>query len=247
MKAARKRNISQRKMRRAVLPRHWQEELLRDWLNCLLDPAFSTALRSSDTNARLRGIRREIARLKNMDGCFVDEDGSFYTGKAVAILEGQEKHLLSERKNRTYECKVLGRTARKELGNVEGAERFGVSVFITYSLRPTENPYDVLQEDLETREVFIESKAIQMRVRRLERKIRTGQHMTWHQILQYQYRCYKYFTGINLWFSRFKGLPPVGYLRKCLTLTSHEMNMLESLVARAEILRRGRPHLRERQ
>jgi hypothetical protein len=230
MKTARNRNISQPRMRRAVLPPHWQEELLRDWLNCLLDPAFSTALRSSDTNARLRRVRGEIARLKNMDSCFVDEDGSFYTGKAVAILEGQEKHLLSERKNRTYECKVLGRTARKELGNVEGAERLAVSVFITRSLRPTQNPYDVLHEDLATREVFIESKAIQMRVRRLERKIRAGQHMTWHQILQYQYRCYKYFIGVNLWFSRFTGFPPLGYLRKCLRLTRHEMNMLRSLL-----------------
>lgn len=211
-----------------------------------MDPAFSTTLRSSDTNARLRRVRREIARLKNIDGCFVDENSSFYTDKAVANLEAEEKHLLSERRNHTYECRFFGRTARKELGNVEGAERFGASFFIIRSLRPTENPYDVLQKDLASREVFLSSKAIQMRVRRLERKIRAGQHMTWHQILQHQYRCFKYFSGMNLWLSRFKGLPPVGYLRKCLTLTGHEMNLLRSLVAGAEILRRGRPHPRER-
>ena len=221
-------------MRRAVLPHHWQEETLRDWLNYLLDQAFATTLRSSDTNARLRRVRREIARLKNIDGCFVDEDGSFYTGKAVANLEEEEKHLLSERRNRTYECRFFGRTAGKELGNVEGAERFGVSVLIIRSLRPTENPYEVLQADLATRKVFVSSKAIQMRMRRLERKIRARQHLVWHQILQHQYRCYKYFLGMNHWLSRFKGFPPVGYLRKCLTLTGPEMKMLKSLVAGAE-------------
>jgi hypothetical protein len=241
MKTARNRNISQRKMRRAVLSRHWQEDLLRDWLNYLLDPAFSMTLRSLGTNARLHGVRREIARLKNMDGCFVAEDGSSYTGKAVANLEGEEKHLLSERKYRTYDCQVFGRTARKELGDVEGAERFGVSVFVAHSLRPAENPYHVLQEEFETRKVFIEPKAIQMRVRRLERKIQTGQHMAWLEILQYQYRSYKYFRGTNLWLSQGKSFPPVGYLKKCLTLTRYETNMLRSLVPRAEILSSRRP------
>lgn len=228
------RNFSQRKMRRALLPRHRQEEILRDWLNYLLDPAFSTTLRSSDTNARLREVRREIAHLKNMEGCFVDEDGSLYTGKAVANLEEEERHLLSERRNRTYESRFFGRTAPKKFGNVEGAERFGVGVLITRSLRPTENPYDVLQADLATRKVFVTSKAIQMRVRRLERKIGAGQHMNWHQILQHQYRCYKYFWGMSLWLRRFKGLPPVGYLRKRLTLTGHELNLLRSLLAGAD-------------
>ena len=230
----RSRNISQRKMRRAVLPHHRQEEILRDWLNFLLEPVFSTTVRSSDTNARLRGVRQEIAHLKSIEGCFVDEHGSFYTGKAVANLEQEEKHLLSERRNRSYGCKFFGRTAAKELGNVEGAERFGVSVLIIRNLRPTGNPYEVLQEDLATRRVCVTSKAIQMRVRRLERKIRAGQHMTWHQILQHQYRCYKYFLGMNLWLSRCKGLPPVRYLRKCLSLTGQEMNMLRSLLAGAD-------------
>jgi hypothetical protein len=95
------RNFSRRKTRRAVLLRHRQEEILRDWLNYLLDPVFSTTLRSSDTNARLGRVRREIARLKSIDGCFVDEHGCFYTSKAVANLEEEEKHLLSVRKNRT--------------------------------------------------------------------------------------------------------------------------------------------------
>jgi ribosomal protein L29 len=121
MKCPRKsRNFSQRKMRRAVLPRYQQEEILRDWLNYLLDPAFSTTLRSSDTDSRLRGVRREIARLKSIDGCFVDENGSLYTGKAIANLEEEEEHLLCEKRNRTYECGFFGRTAPKELGNVEG-------------------------------------------------------------------------------------------------------------------------------
>jgi hypothetical protein len=235
MKSPRKsRNFSQRKMRRAVLPRHRQEEILRDWLNYLLGPAFSTTLRSQDTNARLRGARQEIAHVKSIDGCFVDEHGSFYTGKAVANLEEEEKHLVSERRYRTYQSGLFGRTARTELGNVERAERFGVSVFIIRNLRPGENPYDVLQEDLGTRTVFVMSKAIQMRVRRLERKIRAGQHMTWHQILRHQYGSYKYFLGMNLWLSRFQGLPPVGYLRKCLTLTGREMNLLRSLLAEAD-------------
>lgn len=235
MKSPRKsRSFSQRIMRRAVLPRYQQEEILRDWLNYLLDPAFSTTLRSSDTDSRLRGVRREIARLKSIDGCFVDENGSLYTGKAIANLEEEEKHLLYEKRNRTYECGFFGRTAPNELGNVEGAERFGVSVFIVRNLRPTENPYEVLQEDLATRRVCVTSKAIQMRVRRLERKIRASQHMTWHQILQHQYRCYKYFLGMNLWLSRCKALPPVGYLRKCLTLTGQEMNMLRSLLPGAD-------------
>jgi hypothetical protein len=172
--------------------------------------------------------------MKSIDGCFVDQHGSFYTGKAVANLAEEEKHLLSERRSHTYGCRFFGRTALKELGNVEVAERFGVSVFIARNLKPTENPCDVLQEDLATRGVFFSSKAIQMRVRRLERKVRAGQHMTWHQILQYQYRCYKYFFGMNVWLSRFKGLPPVAYLRKCLTVTGPEMNMLRSLVAGAE-------------
>ena len=82
-----------------------------------------------------------------------------------------------------------------------------MSFFIIRSLRPTENPYDVLQKDLASRKVFLSSKAIQMRVRRLERKVRAGQHMTWHQILQHQYTCFKYFSGMNLWLSRFKGFP----------------------------------------
>jgi hypothetical protein len=234
MKSPRKsRNISHRKMRRAVLRRR-QEEILRDWLNYLLGLAFCTTLRSQETNARLRRARREIARLKSIDGCFVDEHGCFYTSKAVANLEEEEKHLLSERRYRTCECRFFGRTAPKKLGNVEGAERFGVSVFIIHNLRPGENPYDVLQEDLATRTVFIMSKAIQMKVRRLERKIRAGQHMTWHQILQYQYRCYKYFLGMNIWLSRFQGLPPVGYLRKCLTLTGREMNLLRRLLVDAD-------------
>jgi hypothetical protein len=238
MKSPRKsRNFSQRKMRRAVLPRHLREEILQNWLNYLLDPAFSTTLRSSDTNARLRRARQEITHLRSVDGCFVDEHGSFYICKAVANLKEEEKHLLSERRNRTYECRFLGRTAPKELGNVEGAERLGVSFFIIRNLRPTENPYDVLQEDLATRKVFVTSKAIQMRVRRLERKLQGGQHMTWHQVLQHQYRCYKYFLGMNLWLSRFKGLPPVGYLRECLTLTGHEMNMIRSLLAGGGLLR----------
>jgi hypothetical protein len=232
MSAARKsRNFSQRKMRRSVLPRQGREEILRNWLNYLLDPAFCTTLRSSDTNARLRGVRREITRLKNIDGCFVDQEGSLYTGKAVANLEEEEKHLLSEKGSRSYECRFFGRRAGKELGNVEGAERFGASVLIIRSLRPTESPYDVLQKDLAVRKVFLTSKAIQMRVRRLEGKIRAGQHTTWHRILQYQYQCYKYFSGMNLWLSRFTGFPPVGYLRKCLTLTRREMNMIRSLVA----------------
>jgi hypothetical protein len=175
-----------------------------------------------------------------------DEEGSFYTGKAVANLEEEEKHLLSEKGSRTYECRFFGRRAGKELGNVEGAERFGVSVLITRSLRPTENPYDVLREDLAARKVFLTSKAIQMRVRRIEGKIRAGQHTTWHRILQYQYQCYKYFSGMNLWLSRFKSFPPVGYLRKCLTLTRHEMKILGSLVAKAETLTRGHPHPHER-
>ena len=232
MKSPRKsRNFSRRKMRQTVLPGHRQEEILRDWLSYLLNPAFSTKVRPSDTNSRLRRARREIARLKSVGGCFVDENGAFYTGKAVANLEEEEKHLLSESGNRTYECRFFGRTAPKELGNIEGAERFGVSVFITRNLRPTENPYHVLQEDLATRKIFVSSKAIQMRVRRLERKLRAGQHTTWHRILQHQYRCYKYFVGMNLWLSRFKGFPPVGYLRKCVTLTGPEMKMLRSLVA----------------
>lgn len=225
------RNFSQEKMRQTVLRRHWQEETLQDWLNYLLDPAFSTTLRASDTNSRLVRCRREIARLKRIDGCFVDEHGSFYSHNAVANLEEEEKHLLSELRNRTYECRFVGRRAPKELGNVEEAERFGISVVIAHNFRPTENPYDVLQEHLANRKVFVSSKAIQMRVRRLERKLQAGQHMTWHQILQHQYRCYKYFSGMNLWFSRFKRLPPVRYLRKCLTLTGREMNMLRSLVA----------------
>jgi hypothetical protein len=175
--------------------------------------------------------------MKSIDGCFVDEHGAFYTGKAVANLEEEEKHILSERRSRTYECRFFGRTAAKELGNVEGAERLGITVFIARNLRPGENPYEVLQEDLATRRVSVTSKAIQMRVRRLERKVRAGQHLTWHQILQHQYRCYKYFLGMNLWLSRFKGLPPVGYLRKCLTLTGQEMNLLRSLLADADSLR----------
>jgi len=203
--------------------RRQQEEVLRGWLNYLLDPAFSTTLGSSDTNARLRRARQVIAHLKSIDGGFVDEHGSFYTCKAVANLEEEEKHLLSERRNRTYGCRFFDRTAPKELGNVEAAERFGVSVLIVRNLTPTKNPYEVLQEDLATRGVFLSSKAVQMRVRRLERKVRAGQHMAWHQILQYQYRCYKYFLEMNLWLSRCKGLPPVGYLRKWLTLTVHEM------------------------
>jgi hypothetical protein len=231
MKSARKsRNISQRKMRRAVLPLRRQEEILQDWLNYLLDPAFSTTLRSSDMNMCLLRTRREIARLKSIDGCFVDEHGSFYTSKAVVNLEEEEKHLLSERRYGTYECRFLGRAAPRELGNVEAAERFGVSVLIIRNLRPGENPYEVLQEDLATRNVCVMSKAIQMRVRRLERKIRAGQDITWHQVLQYQYRNYKYFLRMNLWFSRFKGLPPVGYLRKCLILTGQEVKMLRSLL-----------------
>jgi hypothetical protein len=233
MKSPRKsRNFSQRKMRRAVL-RCRQEEILRDWLNYLLDPAFSTTLRSPDTNARLRGVRQEISHLKSIDGCFVDEHGSSYTCKAVANLEEEEKHLLSERRSRTYACRFFGRTAPKELGNVEEAERFGISVLIARNLRPGENPYELLQEELAKGKV-VTSKAIQMRVRRLERKIRAGQHMTWHQILQHQYQCYKYFLGMNLWFSRFNGSPPVGYLRKCLTLTEREMNLLRSLLADAD-------------
>jgi hypothetical protein len=232
MKSAPKsRNFSQRKMRRGVLPGHGQEEILRAWWNYLLDSAFSTTLRSSDTNARLRGTRAEIARLKNMECGFVDEAGSFYIAKAVSNLEKEEKHLLSESGSRTYECKFFGRTARRELGNVEEAERFGISVFIIRRLRPTENPYDVLQEALATKKVFVSSKAIQMRVRRLERKIPEGRHMAWHQILEYQYRCYKYFAGMSLWTGRSTGFPPVGYLRQCLTLTGPEMNMLRSLVA----------------
>jgi hypothetical protein len=158
----------------------------------------------------------------------------YYAGKAVANLQQEEKHLLSESGNRAYECRFFARIAPKELGNVEAAERFGISVFIIRDLRPTENPYDVLQEDLATRKVFVSSKAIQMRVRRLQRKVGIGQHMTWHQILQYQYRCYKYFVGMNLWLNRFKDLPPAGYVRKCLTLTGHEMKMLRNLVAGAE-------------
>jgi len=234
MKSPRKsRNFSQRKMRRAVLRRR-QEEILRDWLNYLLDPAFSTTLRSPDTNARLRGVRQEISHLKSIDGCFVDEHGSSYTGKAVANLEQEEKHLLSERRNRIYESRFFGRTAPKELGNVEEAERFGIGVLIARNLRPTENPYEVLQEDLAIRKVFITSKAIQMRVRRLERKLQAGQHITWHQILQHQYRSYKYFLGMNLWLSRCKGSPPVGYLRKCLALTGHQMNLLRSLLAHVD-------------
>ena len=52
MKSPRKsRNISHRKMRRAVLRRR-QEEILRDWLNYLLGLAFCTTLRSQETNAR---------------------------------------------------------------------------------------------------------------------------------------------------------------------------------------------------
>src|SRR5271169_5188112 len=130
MKYARKsRNFSPRKMSRATLRLDWQEEILRDWLNYLLDRAFSTTLRPSDTNARLRAARREIARLKKMGGCFVDEDGSLYTSKAIAHLEEEEKHLLCETRYRTYGCRLFSRTASKELGNVEGAERFAVSVF----------------------------------------------------------------------------------------------------------------------
>jgi hypothetical protein len=235
MKSSRKsRNFSRGKIRQTVLPGHRQEEILRDWLNYLLNPAFSTTLRSSDTTSRLRRARREIARLKSVDGCFVDENGTFYIGKAVANLEEEEKHLLSESGNRTYECRFFSRTAPKELGNIEGVERFGVSVLITRNLRPTENPYHVLQEDLATRKVFVSSKAIQMRVRRLESKLRAGQHTTWHRILQHQYRCYKYFVGMNLWLSRFKDFPRVGYLRKCLTLTGPEKKMLRSLVARVK-------------
>jgi hypothetical protein len=228
-------------MRRAVLRRHWREEILRDWLNYLLDPAFSTTLRPSDANSRLRSVRREIAHLKNMDGCFVDEDGCFYTSKAVTNLEEEQKHLLSERRNRTYECRFFSETARKELGNVEGAERFGVSVLIARNLRPTENPYDALQEDIETRKVFVTSKTIQMRVRRLDSKLRAGQHITWDQILQHQYRCYKYLSGMSLWHSRRKGFPTVGYLRKCLTLTGREMNLLRSLVAGPKLLKASSP------
>jgi hypothetical protein len=228
------RNFSRRKTRRAVLLRHRQEEILRDWLNYLLDPVFSTTLRSSDTNARLGRVRREIARLKSIDGCFVDEHGCFYTSKAVANLEEEEKHLLSVRKNRTYECEFFGRTAPKELGSVEGAERLGIAVLIARNLRPTKNPYEVLQADLATRNACVTSKAIQMRVRRLERALRAGQHATWHQILQCQYQCYKYVLGMNLWFSRFQGLPPVGYLRRCLRLTGREMNLLGSLLVDAD-------------
>jgi hypothetical protein len=228
-------------MRRAVLPRHWQEEILQAWLNYLVDPAFSMALRSSDTNARLHRVRGGIARLRKIDGCFPDENGSLYTDKAVANLEAEEKDLLSQRRNRTYGCRFFSRTAPKELGNVEEAERFGISSLIIRSLRPTENPYDVLQKHFASSSVFLTSKAIQMRVRRLEKKIRAGQHFAWFHILQQQYRCFKYFLWMNLWLSTFKGLPPVGYLRKCLTLTGREMNLLRSLVAGAEILRRGRP------
>jgi hypothetical protein len=231
MKSAQKsRNISRRKMRPSVLQRGWQEEILRDWLNYLLDPAFSTTVRPSDANRRLGTVRREIARLKKIDGCFFDEDGSLHASRAVAHLEEEERHLLTEKRSRTYQCVYyFGRTAPKGLGNIEEAERSGVSALIVRSLKPRENAYDVLQKELAARKGYVGSKAIQMRVRRLEKKIQTG-HLTWFQILQYHYRCYKYFVGSNLWLDRFKSIPPVGYLRKCLTLTRPEMNMLRSLV-----------------
>lgn len=236
MKPARKsRNLSRTKVERGTLPRHWQEEILRCWLNWLLDPAFSTTLRSSDTNARLRKLRAQITRLKKMPVSFVDEDGSFYISKAVASLENEEKHLLVERRTRTYECGFFGRTAPKELGNIELAERFGVSFFLLRRLKPTENPYSVLQKELESRQIFSTAKAIQMKERRLEANIRAGRHMPWPEILRYQYRCFKYFSGMNIWFGRSTGLPPVGYLKKCLTLTVHEMDLLRSLVTSVEI------------
>jgi hypothetical protein len=232
MKPPRKsRNFSQPKMRRTALPGDWQKEILQDWLNYLLDTRFSMTLRSSDTNTRLRGVRQETARLKSMDGCFGDEKGFSNIAKAVASLEEEERHLLYERTIRTYECQYFGRTASREFGNVEGAERFSISIFIIRNLRPMENPYDVLRKDLASRKFFVSSKAIQMRVRRLGGKVGAGEHMAWHQILQHQYQCYKYFVGMNLWFSRFQRLPPSGYLRKCLTLTGAETKMLRRLVA----------------
>ena len=232
MKSAPKsRNISRRKMGRAVLQRRWQEGILEDWLNYLSDPVFSTTIRPSGAKTRLHTVRREIARLKKMDGCFVSEDGSLHTHGAVAHLEEEERHLLCETRNRTYQCQHFRRTAPKGLGNIELAERIGVSVRIIRGLKPRENVYDVLQKDLAAKKVWVESKAIQMRVRRLEKRIRVGQHLSWDQILQHHYRCYKFFVGSNLWLSRFKGFPPVGYLKKCLTLTRPEINLLRRLIA----------------
>ncbi len=223
-------------MRRAVLQSHWREDVLRHWLNWLLHPVCSTTLYSSDTNARLRKVRREIRRLKRIGGGFLDNDGSPYIYKAVANLEAEEKHLLSERRNHTYGCKVFRRTAPKELGNVESAERFGVSRFIVRRLKPTENPFDVLEKELRGRKVFLSSKAVQMKVRRLQKKIETGQHTSWDQILQYQYRCFKYFSCMSLWPKRSRGFAriPAGYLTKCLTLTGREVKLLRSLANEAK-------------
>jgi len=145
----------------------------------------------------LRELRGHIAGLKKLAPPFVDKKGRSFIHKAIADLEAEEQHLLSERRNIAYKCELFGRSAPRELGNVELAERYGVSVLLLRRWKPSENAYDVLNKELEKRGVFVKAKTIQMRVRRLDENIRAGLHIPWDKILENQYLSFKY-----SWFMR---------------------------------------------
>jgi len=173
--------------------------ILPEWFDYLTHPAFLRAeVKPSPANGTLRELRGHIAGLKKLAPPFVDKKGSSLIDKAIANLEAEEQHLLSERRNITYECELFGRSAPKELGNLELAERYGVSVLVLRRWKQPGNAYDVLKEELEKRGLFVRAKTIQMKVRRLDEKIRTGLHLPWSQILEDQYLSFKYSWFVRL-------------------------------------------------
>ncbi len=171
-----------------------REELktLRGFLDWLLEPALAAKIRPSQTEARLRKVRREISHLEEMTG--------FYVNEAVPKLRKEENLILAERKFRTYQNPFVIRNAPREVGNIEETERLFLAVRIIRALDPTTNPYISLKDQLEKRGNHRTRIAIQMRVTRFEKKLGAGQYFSCRQIAEQHYFRFK---GFQLWNSPF--------------------------------------------
>lgn len=140
-----------------------------------------------------------------------------------------------EKNHRTYSSSVMARQAPKELGNVEETERLFVAKLVVAKLHPQANPYALLEEKLAQKGAFRTRRAIQMRIRRFEKFLDSGQFFSTLQVVEQHYSRFKHQVVMNerkdLWAKAPVPLPArqAHVLARLTALTKLEGRMLEQL------------------